>query len=172
MNAFDVSGLILSLLLLAPATYWDIKEKRVPNFIVFPGMAVGLSLLVLKCIYDGSILSGIENLGLFVLLFLFGMTGLLGLGDIKLLMALSLVNDPVTLLLSIALACLLIVFVQIVKQGRKIIAKLWAGFGMILTKKLTPVARNADTVPFVPYFLITFLVTFLTETAIIWLRRY
>lgn len=167
MNIFDVSDLVLSLLLLAPATYWDIKEKRVPNFIAFPGMVAGLGMLVLKCIYYGSLRIGISNLVLFVLLFLFGMTGLLGLGDIKLLMALALVNDPITLLIGIALACILIVVIQVIKKGNQILPKIWGGFGMILTKKLVPVAKNDDAIPFVPYFLITFLVTFLTETVII-----
>ena len=167
MNLFEVSGLILSLLLLGPATYWDIREKRVPNFIVFPGIVAGLGLLVLKCIYYGSLRVGISNLVLFVLLFLFGMTGLLGLGDIKLLMALALVNEPITLLIGIALACILIVVIQVIKEGKRILPKIWAGFGMILTKKLVSVAKNGDAIPFVPYFLIAFLVTFLTETVII-----
>ena len=68
------------LILLCIVTITDIKDKKIPNVIVFPGMAAGLFLSFTDA---KSTLWRLAGMGV---IFFIGMLGAAGLGDIKLWM--------------------------------------------------------------------------------------
>ena len=71
------------LIILLSAGITDIKHLKIPNYITFPGMLLGLFLGPL----DSHIL--LWKLFGWVLLFLLGMTRLVGMGDLKLIMVIN-----------------------------------------------------------------------------------
>lgn len=83
MAVDDVLRLIV-LALAVPAAAWDVRERRIPNFISLPALAIGLAVFAL---------GGTPPEALLVLPVLFASwsAGWIGGGDAKLLMSLGLV---------------------------------------------------------------------------------
>ena len=71
---------IILLTLMAITAFTDIKEKKIPNLIVFPGMAVGLFVS-----FNGWKDTLFKICGMTIIFFI-GMLGAAGFGDIKLWM--------------------------------------------------------------------------------------
>ena len=74
--------LCLVIILLIAGAAMDLQYFRVPNILTFPAMAAGLFLCGLQ--HQGAVM---ERLLWFVIFFMFGMTGIMGMGDLKLCMA-------------------------------------------------------------------------------------
>lgn len=86
--------MIITLAFLILATLWDLKTRRIPNFLTLPTTFLGLAM---NAYYAG--LGGIKDslLGLFlgvVLLILPFALGGMGAGDVKLLAAVGALNGP------------------------------------------------------------------------------
>lgn len=103
--------LIIAAIVLIVAAIFDFFKQRIPNFITFPAFFVGL---ILMCITD-DLHTILINIICVLAIFLFGATGILGLGDIKLLMALTVLYGWSSTLISFALASvILLIFTSIV----------------------------------------------------------
>jgi len=85
--------LIHSLIIAIPLAVIDFREKRLPNKLVLPNFAVAL-IAVFISIVLGEWQRGLVSLGISVLVFVAGLLlsvrGAIGMGDVKLLTALSL----------------------------------------------------------------------------------
>jgi leader peptidase (prepilin peptidase)/N-methyltransferase len=78
----------------APLAYFDLKEKRLPNRLTLPGIALALLALVVFAILGEplkALLSFVVALALFALGVFVVIKGWLGMGDVKLLSGLALV---------------------------------------------------------------------------------
>ena len=73
----------ITLIILIISAIFDKKTMRIPNWLTFGGMGAGLLIT-----YIISYQAGYINTGVILLLFFLGMTDFVGLGDLKLLMAL------------------------------------------------------------------------------------
>ena len=69
---------------IVPAAVTDTRTQKIPNIITFPMMLIGLSL---TAIFNRGDL--IECLLTMIVLFIIGASGIMGLGDIKLLMGIA-----------------------------------------------------------------------------------
>lgn len=156
---FQLYELALSLLILAIFSVVDQSTKRVPNAAVFSFMALSVVCLIIRecLIFQPSLL--IPRIVLFILLFFFGMTGLIGLGDIKLLMTLSLLNDPIRILLAVFIACVLVVIYAVVKSPRQTINRLQSFLQLFyLTKSAKKSTTNRMRIAFIPYIAIGYVI--------------
>lgn len=89
-----------SCILLGIAIWFDLKERRIPNWLTVSGMCMGLLLQIARNGFAGGIES-IEGLILgFALLVLLFLRGGMGAGDVKLLMAVGALTGPQVLLYS------------------------------------------------------------------------
>ena len=81
--------LYLTYALLAGSLFWDLRERRIPNFLTFTGILVGLGLQTAIYGVDGLLGSFLGlGLGLLVLFPLFAVSKF-GAGDVKLLAAIG-----------------------------------------------------------------------------------
>ena len=150
---------IISLILLLLASIIDVKTKKIPNMLTFPAILLGIIWIFYTSISTHIFTEMIFRLVLFVLIFFFGMTGLIGLGDIKLFMALSLLNSPFVLLSSIAIAGFLLVIVKLVQNPNETKQKMFSGIMMVRTKHIQKIDKdNNNTVAFAPYITTSYLI--------------
>jgi prepilin peptidase CpaA len=102
--ALPGSGEILLGVLVAVAAYYDIRYRRIPNWLVLAGLIVGIVWNAFAGAFSGTALSGGiwsgllragEGLGLgFALLFPFYLIRALGAGDVKLMAAIGAIAGP------------------------------------------------------------------------------
>ncbi len=75
--------------LVISVSFFDLRERRIPNFLVFPAALIGLGLN-LQLRGWGGLLFGLKGLGLgFLLLFIPYLVGGMKAGDVKFLMAIG-----------------------------------------------------------------------------------
>lgn len=84
---FMVQSILAAVTCLAAAVF-DIKTNKIPNKLTFPMIIVGLVLSLIFAPIKETIISSV----IVVALFFLGMTNLIGLGDIKLLMAVTMIG--------------------------------------------------------------------------------
>lgn|GEM_PF-702626 len=150
----------LSVILLIAASVADVRTKTIPNKITFPAMAIGLACILISAITLHYYIALVLRLVLFVLVFLFGMTGLIGLGDIKLIMALSLLNYPIIVLITVIAACVLLILIEVLLKPRETNRKITTGIVMVMTKRITKITKdNKETVAFAPFLFFGYLIT-------------
>jgi len=109
MLNFDFIGFVLIIIIGILATIFDCRTMKIPNAISFPFMGFGLIWNVLFNREDWWV-----NLIAFVIIFLFGSLRLMGLGDIKMLMAMSLISGWFCIILTVLFSCVLFVSVQLI----------------------------------------------------------
>lgn len=116
----NLINLILIILLFTTA-FFDAKEKRIPNFLTFPVMVIGLILNIINIGLNGIIFS---FYGFFIGLAVFFIPftlGFIGAGDVKLMAAIgALMGWKFTILSSLfsAIAGLIVVFVYLIYKKR------------------------------------------------------
>lgn len=149
----------ISMLILAVFSVIDYDTKKVPNIAIFSFMGIGAVFLIVRECLVFQPVSLVLRLTLFVLLFLFGMTGLIGLGDIKLLMTLSLLNNPLRILSAVFIACILVIVYSVVKSPRQTINRLQSFLQLFyLTKSAQKSATNRTRIAFIPFIAIGYVV--------------
>lgn len=145
-----------SILLCLPAliicAVFDLKCRKVPNAITLPLMLCGLLLTALT-----ELLLLPYKLLFASCLFFFGMTGLLGLGDIKLLMSLGLAWKPEYALFSAALSSLFIFLHHIIRKQTGLRPLLQRSCLCLLRLRPTQERTNDNSVPFAPYLLFSYI---------------
>ncbi|MBQ3010707.1 MAG: prepilin peptidase [Oscillospiraceae bacterium] len=140
------------LLALAVSSLYDLKYRRVPNVVTISLMLYGL---LLTCLTELPMLP--YKLFYAACLFFFGMTGLLGLGDIKLLIGLGVVWGPEYALLSAALASLVIFLHHIIRHRTGLLSLLKRSSLCLLRMRPTQERDSYNSVPFAPYLLFSYI---------------
>ena len=80
---------ILIVLLLGLSVYFDLTQKRIPNFLTFPAILLGLIIFTVQGGFDGFI-QGLSGFGVGIaVFFLFFALGVMGGGDVKLMGAIG-----------------------------------------------------------------------------------
>lgn len=119
---------ILTLFVLA-VSFFDFRERRIPNFLTFPAAGIGL-LLNLVLAGAGGLLMGLKGLGLgFVLLVIPYAVGGMKAGDVKFLMAIGALvgpGDVVRSLLATVLCYPVFAAIAVVREGK--LALTWLRF--------------------------------------------
>ncbi|HTA47324.1 MAG TPA: prepilin peptidase [Bryobacteraceae bacterium] len=92
--SLSVAGQVLLGILIATAAVFDIRFRRIPNWLVLAGIIVGLSWNVYSSSWSG-LGRGAEGLGLgFILYFPLYLLRARGAGDVKLLAAVGAITGP------------------------------------------------------------------------------
>ncbi len=123
---------VLTLFVIAVSIF-DLRERRIPNFLVFPAALIGL---VINLILNGSsgFLFGLKGLGLgFLLLFIPYIVGGMKAGDVKFLMAIGAftgATDVFRVLLATVLFYPVLAAIAIIKERK--LAVTWLRFRRVL----------------------------------------
>lgn len=152
MTHDQIISVALCLLALSVSSVYDVKYRRVPNAVTFPMMLAGLLLTYLM---EFNLLP--YKLLFASCLFFFGMTGLLGLGDIKLLIGLGLVWKPEYALFCAALASLFI-FLHHILRRRTGLGSLFQKSCLCILHLQPTQERNTDnSASFAPYLFLAYI---------------
>jgi len=149
---FSKLSFILSTVLLLSAAIIDYKTRRVPNALTFPFILIGLILTAFINPYD-YILKGVSLL----LLFGIGAFNCVGLGDIKLLMALCLLWNPIYTFISYAIASVLIFVVDSIRHPENVLNNITASCSYL--RRIHPIREKRDkkSTALAPYLFVAYI---------------
>ena len=135
----QISIIAVTLTILIISAIFDKKTMRIPNWLTFGGMGAGLLIT-----YIMSWQTGLISTGVIILLFFLGMTGFVGLGDLKLLMALVALQGWQPALITLGVASIGLVIIKVKNEHYAVNMK------RLKDKEL---AAEGIKVPFAPYLL-------------------
>lgn len=107
--------------LLFTAAFFDAKEKRIPNFLTFPVIFIGLILNIIMNGLNGAIFSFYGFISGLVIFFIPFVLGLMGAGDVKLMAAIGALMGWRFTVLSIlfsAISGIIVVFVYLIYKKK------------------------------------------------------
>lgn len=107
--------------LLFTAAFFDVKEKRIPNFLTFPVIFIGLILNIIMNGLNGAIFSFYGFISGLVIFFIPFVLGLMGAGDVKLMAAIGALMGWRFTVLSIlfsAISGIIVVFVYLIYKKK------------------------------------------------------
>ena len=104
---------LFPLIAIVPATIMDQNTSKIPNLITFPFIVAGLAM---TAIFNTSFI--LQCILTVVALFLFGALGLMGLGDIKLLMVIASTCGAWLTVTTIAIASIILLLKELVCDFR------------------------------------------------------
>lgn len=139
---------MLLFLILVIAAIWDYLYRKIPNWLICIGLIIG---------WISSSYSIFERVLSLFILFIIGMFGLMGLGDIKLWMVMAMFLGFIKSCYVIGLAALLLILHQFIKNWKNTMNILTISLkDFWLTKKI----RIFDQISyaFLPYILISFVI--------------
>src|SRR5271166_2051882 len=92
-----------TVIVLAVATFTDLRSRRIPNWLVFPFMLAGVCMSFAPPSWHGiGFVQSLEGLGLGILLFgILAWMGGMGMGDVKLCAAIGAWIGPMQLLMAL-----------------------------------------------------------------------
>ena len=141
---------IVTFIVLGLSTLVDIIQKRIPNWITFPSILTGILYSVLYT-PDWP-----EKIIILILLFFFGMAKLMGLGDIKLLMALFVWNPTYIAAFTFLAASLLAILAGEIKSPGNTQKSLTRAYLFAITRSLGAV--SSQKIVFAPYLLFGYII--------------
>jgi Flp pilus assembly protein protease CpaA len=147
-NIIQTAAALITLIL---ATIWDIRYRRIPNAVTLPAILFGL---VLTAVFQINTMP--LTVIILILLFLFGALGMMGQGDIKLIMALIAISGLNIALISTGIAALLVVAVQFMLYPDEFFKDVKIVLKSIFIMNFKNIDKNGRSVPFAPYILIGF----------------
>ena len=119
MTIYAIFQMITMLALLVTASLIDIKTKKIPNYITLPAFIIAV---ILTIIYARS--SFLENTIATIVCFTFGALGLMGLGDIKLIMCIIMLCGWHTALFGVLFSAFIFVAIHFLQHPDTIIGEI------------------------------------------------
>ena len=145
------AALVITLLLLTAAAIWDVQCRKIPNLLTVPALAAGTVFTALHSLWDAALLVII-----LLALFFAGMTGILGSGDIKLIMALTALQGIWSALISTGAAAAFVLTVQLALRPQKTAGYIKMALRTVIRLDRTAIDSAGRSVPFAPYLLLGF----------------
>lgn len=133
----------------AAAALLDLKWGRIPNWLTFPAMLLG----VLYIFWQYGTGTGVERCILLLALFLAGTLSIIGMGDLKLLMALGALNGGFCLAVTVLTAALLLLTVELIRHREETQKDIRAGFCSLFKFRFDSILGTGRKVKFAPYIL-------------------
>lgn len=153
---YDKLSVLITITILAIASYTDLKYRRVPNWLTFPGMITGI--LLCGIFERGDLTSRLIWL---IAFFFIGMLAIMGMGDLKLMMAIIALRGIMTASITLLAGSLLLLFYCIITEG---IDKVWSGFKIAITcLRLNNINRELEgkKYPFAVFISMGYICTFI-----------
>lgn len=142
----DIISTSITIIMLIIATVIDRKTRKIPNWLTFPCITAGIIISFLS-----SVNCGITAIISLIVLFILGMTGFVGIGDLKLIMAVTALQGPIAGFISLVIAACLLVYTHVIKQKNTVNMK------RLIDKDL---ACEGIKVPFAQYILLGYAIFF------------
>lgn len=150
---------ILAIVFLAVICYTDIKEKRIPNKVVFPMFGATVIIMVFNLVFKLGDADYLLRVAMMICIFLFGSTGLIGIGDIKVLMVLSMLTASTTLMGVVVVACGALIFFVLLKDPKNTWQRINLGLINYRLGNVIKISRTTEnTIPFVPFLLFAYVI--------------
>ncbi|MCI9553512.1 MAG: prepilin peptidase [Acutalibacter sp.] len=143
----DQITVIASLLVAAAAALLDLKWGRIPNWLTFPAMLLG----VLYIFWQYGAGAGVERCILLLALFLTGTLSIIGMGDLKLLMALGALNGGFCLAVTALTAALLLLSVELIRHREETQKDIRAGICSLFKFRFDSSLGTGRKAKFAPY---------------------
>lgn len=148
-------SVLLCLALLIPSAIMDVSSRRIPNKITAPLILVGLVFTGYTAPFDY-----ISKGSALILIFIFGCTRLgerlyqvIGMGDVKLIMALCTLWQPVYAAVTVVIAALIMSVAQFIRRPGSIKATVHSSLQFLCGGYIPPERTAQNTAPFAPYYL-------------------
>ena len=153
MNWWDLISIAVTIGMLIAAAILDKKTLKVPNYLTFPGFFAGIILCILS--------NGFGEMGLrfitIAILFLVYMTKILAGGDIKLLMALTMLHGTLGMLITLILANIVLLVWKLIQSRTEAVTAIKDGLFLINGWGSSTYSDNdARKIALAPYMLIGF----------------
>ena len=145
----EMVPIIVSLAVTTAAALWDWRHGRIPNVFTFPAILLGI-VYSFSCF---SIQVGLARCILIVLLFAAGTLRILGMGDLKLLMAIGALTGSLCLAVTAFLASLLVLMSGFIRHRKETWSDFRAGLTSLLTLDFDARLGTGRKVKFAPYIL-------------------
>ena len=155
INWWDIISIIITIGLLVASAIIDKRSLKIPNFLTFPGFIVGAVL----CVFS----NGFGEMGLrfiaVAVLFLGYMIKLLSGGDTKLLMAVTMLQGILGMLITLILANVVLLVWKLIKSRHEAVNAIREGLFLMNGSVGSPYSNgdNERKISFAPYLLIGFL---------------
>lgn len=148
MELFPLYRVLLTLGFMIPAAIIDVRTQRIPNFITFPMILIGLLINIILTPYRL-----IPTVAMLVFCLLLAKLPGVGMGDVKLLMGMSTLLVEVHILYILAIASVGVLLIEFIKHPKGTII-------MVMTRQLRPITpeeaklkNTSNAIPFAPYLL-------------------
>ena len=138
--------ILITIIILFLAGLFDVKKRIIPNLITFPAIAVGLLLTGIGVSANAAL---IRSAAILILFFL-SMLHFLGMGDIKLLMAVIALQGIKTAIFILVLGSFLNIIVWIIRR-RKSVFSIMKHTLFSLLHGQSVIAFSKNKAPFAPY---------------------
>ena len=136
----EASVMGFTLMSFITACIYDIHTRKIPNILTFGSLIAGLVMIYLMDWQEGIV----RTLAITALFFV-GATGCLGLGDLKLVMALTALQGVLPTLITLFIASSALLIVKVIKGKYKVDMQ---------RLKDADKAAEGEKVPFAPYMLV------------------
>ena len=143
---------LCTMVVLVLSACWDYQTHRIPNFITFPALIIGL----VTTPYFNSYAEIAPRLIFILILFVLGGLCIMGLGDIKLLMGVAAFQGVLATLIALTIAEVMIIMRQLIKNPKSGIEDIKTGL-LVLNLRDASLIDKAKTVSFAPYLLTGFI---------------
>lgn len=111
-NLLDIITIAITIIFLVIASVMDIKTMRIPNYLTLSAFGTGLVLSFINCGWKTALI----RLTVVVALFFVYMLHLLAGGDIKMLMALTMLQGPIAMLVSVIIGNLVLLGITAIRS--------------------------------------------------------
>lgn len=134
----------------AIAATCDWRTGRVPNLLTLPVITLG----ILYTFYHQGMEAGIMRCILLFLVSLLGMAALMGMGDLKLIMAFLAVGGMEFMIYTVAIASILLLLIEFAIHKRDTLTDMRAGIWSLMTLNFDQTLGTGRKVKFAPYLLL------------------
>ena len=156
-QVIDTVSIILMLSVLGGAAICDAKYYKIPNSITFPAILIGLAL---SGLLSWKLL--VARFLMLVLLFWLSDIRLMGMGDLKLLMAIIALRGTDEAIFTLLIACIFMFFYCCLKDTQTTVISVKNVAIRIIGKMKNPAENITGIVyPFAPFIFIGYIATFL-----------
>lgn len=151
MGTPEIITTALCALTLFAASVTDLYNRRIPNWITVPAIGSGLAMAAIT----GSRSVWIVFAGILIIFFA-GMSGVMGGGDLKLIMAVTAFCGVMPALYSVGIASVSVIVVAATSSPRETFSAVKNGLRCVIGR--TKIVKQGRRVPFAPYLLFGFVV--------------
>lgn len=151
MGTLEIIATALCALTLFTASVTDLYNRRIPNWITMPAIGIGLSMAAITG--DRPVWN---VFAVIFIIFFAGMSGVMGGGDLKLIMAIMAFCGVMPALYSVGIASVSVIVVAATSSPRETFTAVKNGLRCVIGR--SKIVKQGRRVPFAPYLLFGFVV--------------